>query len=80
MSGKFFAIKSELNGLYLDVSEGAMEEDQRVITWEWHGGDNQMWFADPENYVIRSKQDEDFVLDLDDGELHVAFHPSIQLN
>jgi len=71
--GKFFFIRSELNDLVLDIKNG----DVLVTTWEWHEGDNQIWFADEMRGVIRSKLDENFVLHIDgEGTLTVAeFHP-----
>ena len=66
--GRYFVIRSKLNDLVLDIKGADMEQGQRVQTYEFHGNDNQLWYEDPLRHVIRSKADDKFVLDLDEGE------------
>ncbi|WP_163995868.1 RICIN domain-containing protein [Pyxidicoccus caerfyrddinensis] len=65
-----YLIRSRLNGLVLDV-EGANEAaGTRVITWEAHGGLNQVWQLVPGRvrgtYFIQSRLNG-FVLDIEGG-------------
>jgi len=72
LPAKYFFIKSHLNGLVLDVSGGSKQPGTKVITYHQKGGhpDNQLWFEDRFGN-IRSKLDDDLVLDASDGTLHV---------
>lgn len=65
--GKYFWLKSHLNGLCLDLSYGEASPGNDVITWEYRGADNQLWFEDRINHVIRSKKCEDLVLEVKDS-------------
>ena len=38
---------------------------QEVITWQYSGSDNQHWFTDSIYNTIRSKMDENLVLQVD---------------
>jgi len=74
--GKFFFIRSQLNGLVLDIKDGIANPGQDVVTWEYTGGENQLWFCDVIYNTIRSKMDENLVLHADGDCLTVAeFHP-----
>jgi len=55
MSGKFFKIKSALNGLVLEVADCDIAPGARVHTWEDSDGDNQLWYEDQITGTIRSK-------------------------
>jgi len=50
-----FKIVSRLNGLALDVSGANTQPGAKVITWNTHGNDNQLWYDDPMTGTIRSK-------------------------
>lgn len=50
----YYSIKSVLSGLTLDI-EGQGGSGTKVIPWDHHGGDNQIWFDDPATGCIRSK-------------------------
>lgn len=50
----YYKIKSQMCDVVLDV-EGEGGSGSRVITWESHGKDNQVWFDDPATGTIRSK-------------------------
>src|SRR5688572_7791126 len=50
----FYSIKSVLSGLTLDI-EAQGGSGSKVIPWEFHGGDNQIWYDDPATGTIRSK-------------------------
>ena len=62
--GKFFYITSKLNDLCLDIEHGEMSSGTPIVTWEYHGGDNQLWYIDSIMKVIRSKADDNFVLEI----------------
>lgn len=53
MSG-YYTIKSALTGLALDI-EAQGGSGSKVIPWDFHGGDNQVWYDDPATGTIRSK-------------------------
>lgn len=54
MSG-FFIIKSKLTGLVLDVEGGGGKSGAKVIPYDRHGKDNQIWYEDPSRRCICSK-------------------------
>jgi hypothetical protein len=70
---QFFFIKSQLNGKVLDIERGSKSPGTRVIMYQQKGGhpDNQLWFEDRFGN-IRSKLDDDLVLDASDGTLKVS--------
>jgi hypothetical protein len=77
MSGKFFAIQSKLNELVLDIQGGDANPGAAVVTWEFTGADNQLWWQDSICGVIRSKLDETLVLEIQDDCLVVnKYQPS----
>jgi len=49
-----FFIKTKMNDLVLDIEKGH-GSGSKIITWEKHGKDNQIWFVDPASGTIRSK-------------------------
>jgi len=49
-----YSIKSVLSGLTLDI-EAQGGAGSKVIPWDFHGGDNQIWYDDPSTGTIRSK-------------------------
>jgi len=53
--GKYFYIRSCLNGKVLDIKGSSSDPGTEVCMWDEHGGDNQLWYRDPEKGVIRSK-------------------------
>ncbi len=64
MPGKYFFIKSKLNGLVLDI-RGSVNAGNDVITYEQKDpddADNQLWIEDRVDYVIRNKADDNLVL------------------
>jgi len=74
--GKYFWIRSHLNDLCLDLSNGKAEAQNDVITWEFREAPHQIWFEDQAHHVIRSKADENLVLEeRDDGRVIINnFH------
>lgn len=62
--GKFFVIQSCMNDLVLDIQGSAMESGTPVITWENNEVDHQIWSFDHAQNVIRSKKDDDYVLEV----------------
>jgi len=59
-----YLIKSKLSGLVMDVKKGATAAGAQVITFTEHGKENQLWYDDPKNGTICSKQ-TGFCMDLD---------------
>ena len=55
LTGKYFLIRSRLNGLVLDVAEGNTEPGAKVVTWSEHRGTNQQWYHEPLSNTIRSR-------------------------
>lgn len=53
--GKYFQIKSKLSGLVLDIEGGSAKSGAKVIPFDSHGKDNQIWYEDPSRGVICSK-------------------------
>jgi len=51
----FFIIKSKLSGLVLDIEGGGGKSGAKVIPYDRHGKDNQVWYEDPSRGVICSK-------------------------
>ena len=71
--GKYFWLRSHLNNLCLDLSYGKAEDGNNVITWEYREAPHQLWYEDLANHVIRSKADENLVLEERDGQVIIAF-------
>ena len=63
-NGKFFTIRSNLNGLVLDIQDNMANPGNPVKTWNFNGGDNQLWFQDFGKCCIRSKLDENYCLEI----------------
>ena len=55
--GKYFFIKSQMNGLVLDICGESRDPGTSVITWQQKesGNDNQLWYVDDLTGTIRSK-------------------------
>lgn len=53
--GKYFVIRSRMNGLVLDIQGGTGDPGSKVVMWSHHGGDNQVWYTDHVTGTIRSK-------------------------
>lgn len=64
MDFQFYFIKSRLSGLVLDIESGGTNPGAKVIPWEKHGKDNQLWYDDPVTGTIRSKL-TNFCLDVE---------------
>jgi len=75
LPARYFFIKSHLNGLVLDVAGGNRAPGTKVIMYRQKGGhpDNQLWFEDRFGN-IRSKVNDDLVLDANDGTLCVSHY------
>ena len=71
MPGKFFIIESKLNGLVLDIEGSEANPGARVVTWDRNNNPNQLWWQDTVCNVIRSKLDENLVLEMQDDTLVV---------
>ena len=63
LSRNYFLITNRGSGNVLDAHAA---DNGQVILWEYHGGDNQLWFWDDDN--IRSKKFPDKVLEVDRGQ------------
>jgi len=70
-TGKFFVIRSKMNELVLDIEGQDATPGAKVITWNYSGTDNQLWFQDYIAKVIRSKLDDNLVLEMQDDILIV---------
>ena len=57
----YFAIRSQLSSKTLDVDTG---DPNKIQMWDYHGGDNQLWYWDPNGVAIRSKKYPNKVIDL----------------
>lgn len=67
MEGKHFYIKSQLNGLVLDVEGANGSPGTPVVMWhQKYGGDadNQLWFEDEYSGTIRSKLNPSLCLEV----------------
>merc|ERR1711976_542771 len=74
--GKFFAIRSQLNDLVLDIQNNTAEPGNPVAPWHFHGGDNQLWYEDYVNGCIRSALDDTLVLEVQGDTLALgSFNP-----
>ena len=62
--GKFFAIFSRLNNFALDITDCQAAPNVPVCMFPFNGGDNQLWYEDAMNGVIRSKLNDEFVLEI----------------
>jgi hypothetical protein len=62
--GKFFYIRSKLNNLVLEVSDALDNPGQPVVTAKAMGGDHQLWYDDQFNRCIRTKLNDDLVLEM----------------
>ncbi|KAI8972760.1 ricin B lectin domain-containing protein [Pilobolus umbonatus] len=64
--GELFYIKSQFNGLVLDIEEGSTEDGAKLIVWnqKWNGCDNQLWRIE-DGYIINCKSAK--VLDIAGG-------------
>jgi hypothetical protein len=70
LPARYFFIKSKLSGKVLDIEGNRKGPGAKVILWDQKGGhpDNQLWFEDRFGN-IRSKLDDDNILDPSDGTL-----------
>lgn len=74
--GKFFFIRSNLNGLVLDIEGGDAYPGAQVIMYDFNDQDNQLWYSDEEHGVLRSKLDDRMVLHNEGGCLTIQlFQP-----
>merc|ERR1711976_368189 len=74
--GKFFVVRSQLNGLVLDVQNNEASPGNMVALWEYNGGLNQLFYEDYINGCIRSALDDNYVLEVQGDKLVVnEFHP-----
>merc|ERR1712170_198142 len=62
--GKFFVIRSQLNGLVLDVANNTAAPGNPVVMWDFNGGENQLFYEDYVNGCIRSALDDNLVLEV----------------
>jgi hypothetical protein len=65
----YYLIKSKMTGFVLDVEKGR-GAGSRVIPWDKHGKDNQLWYDDPSTGTIRSKSGN-LCLDIENDQLVV---------
>jgi hypothetical protein len=59
---KYFMITSTHCERVLDIYAGNTTPGTKVIIWDRHGGDNQVWFQEPLTQTIRSKMDPSLCL------------------
>lgn len=64
--GKYFFLRSAMNGLVLDVEGGNTYPGTRIAMWhqKHDGNDNQLWYEEPISGTIRSKH-TDFCIDVE---------------
>jgi len=75
MEGKFFKLRSALNGLCLDVEGNNSSPGARVTMWPETGGANQLWYEDFITGTIHSKLN-DFCLEISSaGAFLNPYHP-----
>jgi hypothetical protein len=65
----FYLIKSKMTRLVLDI-EGGGGAGKKVIPWDRHGKDNQLWYDDLATGTIRSKH-QNLCLDIESDQLVV---------
>lgn len=68
----FYEICAVCSGMALDVAGGQATHGQKVITWEPHGKDNQMWKFEhcyDDAFIIKSKLGN-FCLDVKEGNIN----------
>lgn len=71
----FYVIKSKLSNFVLDCEGGGNKNGAKVIPWDKHGHDNQLWYDDHFTGTIRSKAGN-LCLDIENGQLVVKqFQP-----
>lgn len=63
-TGKFFFIRSTMTEFVLTIRDNVIGEGSQVCPFPSHGGDNQMWYEDRLNGVIRSMADDNLVLEV----------------
>lgn len=66
----YYVIVSHMHGLALDVQGASTNPGTKVIPWEKHVNDNQLWYDDPWNGTIRTKLNG-FCLDVEGDQLQV---------
>ena len=64
IKGKYFLIVSKMTGYALDIEGASQNPGARVILWDRHGNDNQVWYEDPVTGTIRSKVNNNLCLDV----------------
>ena len=62
--GKFFTIRSHLNGMVLDLQDNMANPGNQVKMWDFHGGENQLWYEDYSKCCIRSALDDNYCLEI----------------
>lgn len=62
--GKFFVIRSQMNGMVLDVKDANCCPGNPVVMWDYNGSPNQLWYEDHVAGVIRSAMSDEMVLDV----------------
>eukprot|EP00029_Vermamoeba_vermiformis_P010472 TRINITY_DN549_c0_g1_i1.p1 TRINITY_DN549_c0_g1~~TRINITY_DN549_c0_g1_i1.p1 ORF type:complete len:147 (-),score=29.90 TRINITY_DN549_c0_g1_i1:111-521(-) len=66
MSADYFFIVSEHNpSLVLDIEGGVANQGAKLITWAYHGGENQRFRFNPQGFIISAKSG--LVLDVEGG-------------
>jgi len=65
----YYIIRSKMTGFVLDA-EGGGGPGKRVIPWDKHGKDNQLWYDDPPTGTIRCKAGN-LCLDIENDQLCV---------
>ena len=68
---KFFMIRSQMHEKVLTVKDGMMEPGAEVACYPYAGDDHQLLYEDRIAGVIRSKADDNFVLEIADDHLTI---------
>jgi len=51
----YFAIKNSQSGMVLDIPAGNCDHGTHLITWTYHGGDNQLFYFGPNDSIMSKK-------------------------
>jgi len=74
--GKFFVVRSQLNGMVLDIQDSNLAPGNPVALWHYNGGENQLFYEDFVNCCIRSAMDDNFCLEIMGDQLTInLFNP-----
>jgi hypothetical protein len=77
--GEYYFIKSQQNGLVLDVEHSQQLPGSRVSPWRKNDSDAQQWRDDPQTGTIRTRLN-DFCMDIEANQLVINPHQEGKAN